>query len=95
MGEKLQIVRCPLCGNYTEKQEFDFWKCPNCECEIWPHEKEDGPDAVARAARAAFQEDMRVGFFGFGGKRSGGSRGKRYGNKKMAAPLFSGRHILV
>lgn len=95
MGEKIQIVRCPLCGGYMDQQDMDFWKCPNCEAELWPPEKEDSPEELARAARAAYLEDMRIGFFGFGGKRSSGSRCKRYGKKKVPAQLFTARYFLA
>ncbi|MDN5324065.1 MAG: hypothetical protein PWQ67_2519 [Clostridia bacterium] len=92
---KLKIIRCPECGKYMEEQELkgkeSFWVCPYCEGEWWPSEKDDTPKKLAKAARKAFYEDVRVGYFGNGGKKGGGSRTK--GRKKKIKPLpFSQRY---
>ncbi len=81
---KIKILRCPNCGTYMEKQD-EWWKCPHCEGEWWPPEREDTPEQLARAARLAYMEDVRVGFFGFGGKYSSGSKS---GKKRSKPPKF-------
>ena len=78
-------MRCPSCGHYLEKRDMDFWACPYCGGEWWPPEKDDTPEKLARAARAVYQEDVRVGFFGFGGKHGGGSKS---GKKRSKPPKF-------
>jgi len=92
---KLKIIRCPECGKYMEEQELKgkelFWKCPYCEGEWWPSEKDDTPKKLEKAARKAFYEDVRVGYFGR--KKGGGSRTK--GRKKKLKPSpFSQRYKL-
>ena len=83
--EAIQVMRCPSCGHYLEKKDMDFWACPYCVGEWWPPEKDDTPEKLARAAREVYQEDVRVGFFGFGGKCSGGSKS---GRKRSKPPKF-------
>lgn len=94
---EIKIMRCPECGKYMETQEIkgseSFWKCPYCDGEYWPSEKDDTPLKLAKAARKAFKEDLRVGNFGDGGKKGGGSRVK--GRKKKINPkLFTERYRL-
>ncbi len=35
-----KIIKCPLCDEIMNEQEFGFWKCPNCGCEVWPEDEE-------------------------------------------------------
>jgi hypothetical protein len=80
-SEKIIIIRCPAdCGAFLEEKEQGFWKCPVCGGEWWP-ELDDTPEKLAKAARKAMDEDVRVGFFGFGGKHSSGSKSKRHKKK--------------
>lgn len=79
-GGSLRILRCPGCGTYMNRQDQNFWKCPNCDGEWWPPEKDDTADKLAKAAREAF-EDIRVGYVP-NQKKGGGSKCKRYGKKK-------------
>lgn len=77
---KQEIVRCPLCGEVTIRQEFDFWKCPICGCEIWP-EEEETERQKNRVIREVYYEELRIGFYGNPKGRS--SRSKKYGRKKV------------
>lgn len=89
---KIQVMRCPHCDHYLVQKGSDYWKCDKCKGEWWPPEKDDTPEKLAKAARAAYHEDVRVGFFGFGGKRSGGSRSGRGSKRKV--PVKTQRYIL-
>ena len=36
----MEVIKCPLCSEIMDKQEYDFWKCPVCGCEVWPEDEE-------------------------------------------------------
>ncbi len=84
-----RTIICPLCGELTEKQEFDFWKCPNCGCEVWPEEEETEKEET-KAIREVYYDDIRIPLK----KRSGGRSSRRYGKKKVPPPLWAQRYIV-
>ena len=86
----ITIVICPLCDSVTEKQEFDFWKCPNCGCEVWPVDEEEAEAEKTKAIREVYLEDVKIPLKK---KSSGGRSGKRYGKKKVKPIPWYQRYI--
>jgi hypothetical protein len=90
----VKVVLCPLCGDVCERQPWNFWKCPSCGCEVWPPEEETEEDKL-KAIRQVYYEEMRTGYWILPKKRGRGSRSsKRFGRKRVPAPLFSQRYVL-
>lgn len=87
-----RIIKCPLCGEITEEQDFEFWKCPNCGCEVWPEDEEETEKAKALAIREVYYDNVRIPLIKK--RRSGGRSGRRYGKKKVVPPLWSQRYAL-
>ncbi|MDK2824082.1 MAG: hypothetical protein PWQ67_1925 [Clostridia bacterium] len=86
---------CPNCGTYlNEIPELNYYKCSYCKGEWWPPERDDTPERLAEAAREAYFEDIRVGYFGDGSKRGGGSKVKGR-KKKLKIKPFSQRYKLL
>ena len=54
----MEVIKCPLCSEIMDKQEYDFWKCPVCDCEVWPEEEETEQEKV-KAIRKAYLEDVK------------------------------------
>ena len=92
--DKIKVgIKCPNCGKYLDiKDDGLYYKCPWCEWECWPPERDDTPEKLAKAARKAMAEDIRIGNFGSGGKTGGGSKSKR--RKKKPKPLSTDRYKL-
>jgi uncharacterized Zn finger protein (UPF0148 family) len=88
-----QIVKCPLCGEVTIRQEFGFWKCPACGCEIWP-EEEETEEQKKKAIREVYYEEIRTGCWINPKKRSRSNRSRRFGKKKNVVPLWTQRYAL-
>ena len=85
-------MKCPNCNKYLDvKDDGTYYKCEWCEWECWPPEKDDTPEKLAKAARKAMEEDIRVGYVKDNGKKSSSSKSGR-ARKKVTKSLFTERY---
>lgn len=91
---------CPKCGgpmHYDKKMEF--WKCLLCEGEFWPkvEVRQEGMPIVfvEKMIRECYVEDIRVGFFGFGGKNRGGSKSGRRRKDPPKPSNWAGKYLFT
>ena len=85
----MEVIKCPLCGEIMGKQEYDFWKCPVCGCEVWPEEEETEQEK-AKAIQEVYLEDVKIPLK----KKSGGARsGRKYKKKKVPPEPWYRKHL--
>ncbi len=80
-------IKCPFCGETViYYEDMDFYKCPNCSCEIWPQERDTSPYAgMWEAYRECIYMPINSG---------GGGRKVRTRKNKVGPRLISGRYLL-
>ena len=98
----MNTIKCPLCGETTVKQDFDFWRCLKCRCEVWPaddkpvdnKQTEDNPEKkkgeiTTQDILEVYSDSMKQG------ERKGGSKKGRGSAKKKTASLYAASYKMI
>lgn len=84
---KEKTIKCPFCGETVIHEDLDFYRCPNCSCEIWPKEQDTNPYLGMWEAYFDFiHMPIRPG----GGEKKGRARKNRVGPR-----VISERYLLT
>lgn len=91
----LIAIKCPVCGAYMDQGKNEkVMRCPRCWAALWLTNIRYSPWGIERQKKRDIlmgkSEDIRIGNFGNGGKKGGGSRSgkKRKKPKRMIRQLY-------